>query len=135
MSLSRQLAEDLAGKALRYSSAEETEVSIAGVSYSLTRFANNTIHQNVAEEDLSLSVRAVADGRTARASTNKLDDDSIRKVCDSALALARLQAPDPDLMSLPGAQSYREINRFDGETAALSPRERAEAVREVIQRA
>lgn len=132
---SSQLANDLASKALRCSRAEETEVSVSAASYSLTRFANNTIHQNVAEEDLSLSVRAVIDGRTARASTNELDDDSIHRVCDSALAMAKLEPPDPDLMPLPVPQTYRETNRFDSETAALNPRERAEAVRKVIQRA
>ena len=44
----------------------------------LTRFANNTIHQNVAERERALSVRPVIGSRTARASTNRLDPDSIR---------------------------------------------------------
>jgi hypothetical protein len=34
------------------------------ISDALTRFANNTIHQNVAEQSLTVSVRAVLDGRT-----------------------------------------------------------------------
>ncbi len=50
----------------------------------LTRFANNTIHQNVAEQTLGISVRAVVDGRTARSSTNKTDDESLRRVVSSA---------------------------------------------------
>ncbi len=135
MVLTRQLADELFGKVLKYSRAEETEASISGVSYSLTRFANNTIHQNVAEEDVTISVRAVSDHRTARASTNKFDDDSIRQVCESALALAGLQPPDPDLLSVPGAQVYRAVDRFDRETAELTPRARAETVQKVIQRA
>jgi PmbA protein len=135
MSISRQLADDLFGKILKFSCAEETEASVSGISYSLTRFANNTIHQNVAEEDITVSVRAISDHRTARASTNKFDDDSIRQVCETALALAALQPPDPELLPVPRPQMYRAIERHDRETAELSPRVRAETVRKVIQRA
>ena len=47
----------------------------------LTRFANNTIHQNVAEENYGVSVRTVFGGRTARATTNKFDDESLKRWC------------------------------------------------------
>jgi len=104
-------------------------------SYSLTRFANNTIHQNVAEEGTYLSVRAVVEQRTARASTNKLDEASIRQVCESALSLARLQPPDPEMLPMLPPQTYRATDRFYPETLALSPMARAETIRKVIARA
>ena len=63
----------------------------------LTRFANNTIHQNVAEQALTVSVRTVFDGRTARATTNKTDDDSLRRVVAASGALARSQPKNPGL--------------------------------------
>lgn len=133
--LTRQRAEEIFAKVLKYSKADETEALISSASYSLTRFANNTIHQNVAEEGASLSVRAVLDHRTARASTNKFDEDSIRQVCEAALALARLQPPDPELLPMPGAQTYRAVDHFSAETAGLSARSRAETVRRTIARA
>ncbi len=108
---------------------------ISAVSHALTRFANNTIHQNMAEEEVSLSVRAVVDQRTARASTNKLDEASIRQVCESALALARLEPPDPELLPMPPAQAYRGVDRFDPRTADVTPQERAEVARRIIARA
>ena len=135
MSLSRQLADKLFSKVLKYSRAEETEAMVTGKSYALTRFANNTIHQNVAEEDLDLSIRAVTGQRTARSSTNRLDDDSIRQACEAALELAALQPPDPELLPMPGPQTYRAVGRYDAETAGLSPKARAEMVRKVIVRA
>ena len=64
----------IAEKVFKFSDADETEVEIGVVSDALTRFANNTIHQNVAEEVLTVSVRTVLDGRTARATTNQTDD-------------------------------------------------------------
>src|SRR6185437_14867574 len=81
----------IAEKILKLSEADETEVDISAVTSALTRFANNTIHQNVAEQGLTISVRAVVDGRTARASTNKTDDESLRRVTTAALDLARVQ--------------------------------------------
>src|SRR3989304_2402021 len=100
--LTRKKAEEIFTKVLKYSTAEETEAIIGSNSYSLARFANNIIHQNVAEEGISVSVRAVVDHPTARASTNKLDETSIREVCEAALALARIQLPDPGLLRMPG---------------------------------
>jgi len=66
----------------------------------LTRFANNAIHQNVAERTTLLSVRPVIDGRTARASTNRLSRDAIREVVAEAIAITKLTEPDPDLPPL-----------------------------------
>ncbi len=133
--LTRSRAQQIFDKVLKYSTAEETEGILSSTSFSLTRFANNTIHQNVSEETVGLSVRAVADHRTARASTNRLDEDSIRQVCESALTLARLQPPDPGLLPMTLPSAYRAVNRFDEETHALTPRQRAETVRKVIARA
>ena len=103
--------------------------------FALTRFANNTIHQNVSEESTVLSVRVVTEGRMARASTNKFDEKSTRQICEGVLALARVQPPDPDLLPMPGPQTYRAVNRFFPETAELSPDARAATVASVIKRA
>ena len=40
----------IAEKIFKFSDADETEVEIGAVTDALTRFANNTIHQNVAEQ-------------------------------------------------------------------------------------
>ncbi len=135
MLLNRKRAKEIFDKVLKYSTAEETEAQITSSSHSLTRFANNCIHQNVAEDGVALSVRAVVDHRTARASTNKLDENSIREVCEAALGLARLQPANPELLVMPGAQMYRAVDRFHSETAELSPRSRAETVRQAVARA
>ena len=43
----------------RASAADETEVFLEATRSALTRFANNIIHQNVAEEGIHVSVRAL----------------------------------------------------------------------------
>jgi PmbA protein len=109
--------------------AEETEVHLDETCDALTRFANNAIHQNVAEHGLTVSVRTVAEGRTARATTNRVDEDSLRAAIEASLSLAQSQPKDRRLLPLPGRQRYRSINRFVKRTAALAPEERARAVR------
>jgi PmbA protein len=109
--------------------AEETEVHVDEADESLTRFANNAIHQNVAEQGLTVSVRTVVDGRTARATTNRVDEDSLRGAIDASLSLAHSQPKDPRLLPVPGKQRYRKVERFARPTAALTPEDRARAVR------
>jgi|SRR5580704_6733042 PmbA protein len=99
--LTQDQAGDIFERIKKLSSADEVEVLFSGGNFALTRFANNIIHQNVAEENHTVSVRTVFAGRTARASTNKFDDDSLRRVVESSESLARLQHPDPDLLPMP----------------------------------
>jgi PmbA protein len=99
----------------------------------LTRFANNTIHQNVAEQDRWISVRVALDHRTARATTNRFDADSIGAAVSEALTLARSAAPNPDLLPLNEASPISEIQRFDDATAWATPEHRARGVAEAIR--
>ena len=111
--------------------AGETEVHIDETTDALTRFANNGIHQNVAEQGLTISIRTATDGRTARATTNRTDEDSLRGAIEASLSLAHSQPRDPRLLPMPGRQRYRSVSRFVAQTAALMPEDRARAVRRV----
>ena len=114
------------------SEADETEAIVSGGRSALTRFANNTIHQNVEEDDVSLSVRTVFGGRTARATTNKLDPDSIRRIVAECSALSKSSPVDPDLPPMPGPQEYAKVSRYWDATAAAEPAERAAGARAMI---
>jgi predicted Zn-dependent protease len=127
--------ERIAEKILKLSDADETEVDVSAATDALTRFANNTIHQNVAEHTLGISVRAVVDGRTARSSTNKTDDESLRRVVASAVTLARHQPENPDLLPLLGKQKYQKVSRYFSATAETTPQDRARAVTRVCKMA
>ena len=123
----------LAERVLRLSNADETEVHIDFVADALTRFANNTIHQNVAEQTLNVSVRTVFDGRTARASTNKTDDESLRRAVAASATLARSQPKNPDLLPMPGPQTYPKVIRYFPATASATPKDRAVTVARVTE--
>jgi PmbA protein len=139
--LSKEKAGDIFDRIRRLSSADEVEMLISGGRFSLTRFANNVIHQNVEDENHVVSVRTVFAGRTARATTNKLDDDSLRRVIDSSEALAKVQHPDPDLLPMPdtreaGNADYApSLSRHFPATAATTPQFRAQGVKKVVDEA
>lgn len=107
----------------------EVEVHVDEVIDALTRFANNAIHQHVAERGLTVSLRVVVDGRTARVATNRIEEDSLRAALESAASLASSQPKDPGLLPLPAKQKYRAVRRFIPATASLSADSRARAVK------
>jgi PmbA protein len=108
----------------------ETEVHVDETISALTRFANNGIHQNVAEHTINVSVRTQVDQRTARVTTNRTDEDSLRAAIDASLSLAHSQPKIPTLLPMPGKQRYRRVNRFIKHTAALTAEDRARAVKQ-----
>jgi PmbA protein len=108
---------------------KETEVQVDEGIDALTRFANNAIHQHVAEHGLNVSIRTVVDGRTARVTTNRVDEDSLKAALEGALSLAASQPKNAHLLPLPGKQKYRAVNRHAPATVALSAEQRARAVK------
>ena len=142
--LTRDQASDIFDRIKKLSTADEVEVLFSGGSFALTRFANNTIHQNIADENYTVSVRAAFDGRTARASTNKFDNDSLRRVVASSESLAKVQHSDPDLLPMPdsteaagrpdeGVRATQDPSRYFAATAAITPEVRAAGVKKIVQ--
>ncbi len=142
--LKKEQAGDIFDRIKKLSTADEVEVLFSGGRFALTRFANNVIHQNVAEQNHTVSVRTVFGGRTARAFTNKFDDESLRQVVRSSESLAKVQHPDPDLLPMPDS---REAAGWTGESAAptrdvpsrhfqatadITPELRAEGVKGIV---
>ncbi len=114
----------------------DVEVSVQGGHSSLTRFANNSITQNVSEEGCEVSVRVQMGGRTARATTNRMDEESLQRVVREAEELARVQEEDPELLPmLTAAEQGRavEVDRWCEETAAMSAGERAGQVSAMVR--
>jgi len=111
----------------------EVELLMGARAEALTRFANNTIHQNVAEQANFLSVRTLLEKRTARATTNRLDPDSIRDVVAQAVTLTKAAAPNDDVLPLAAAHPVAPVSRFDPATAGTTPEDRARPVAEAIR--
>jgi PmbA protein len=136
--LTKDKAADIFEQIKKHSTADEVEAMIYGGKFALTRFANNTIHQNVAEENYSVSVRTAFDGRTARATTNKFDSDSLKRVVQASESLAKFQHPDSDLLAMPDAgespaATQTRPSRHFAQTAGLTPELRADGVEKIVR--
>src|SRR5450755_2250213 len=111
--LTKEQSADVFDRIRSFSSADEVEAIFTDSRFALTRFANNTIHQNVEEENSIVSIRTNFAGCTARATANQFDDESLLRAVAASENLARVQAPDPDLLPMPDAQ---EAGGRKGET-------------------
>ncbi len=146
--LTQEKAADIFDRIRRFASADEVEAIFTGSRFALTRFANNTIHQNVEEENSIVSIRTNFGGRTARATANQFDDESLRRAVAASENLARVQAPDPDLLPMLGTDEAKAAGegpfgcrsgqvratpaRFFDETAAVTPADRAKVVKNIV---
>ncbi|MCD6359601.1 MAG: TldD/PmbA family protein [Armatimonadetes bacterium] len=130
--MDRERALALCEQALEACAADEVMVHLSASSSALTRFANNHIHQNVAEEGANLSVRAFVGSRSGIATGNDISDAGIRDTARRAVELARLAEPDEAHMPLPEPVAIPKQVEGVPATADFGPAERAEAVRAVI---
>ena len=121
-------------KLLNASPAQQTEVMVTEWDSALTRFANNGIHQNVAERDVSVRVRVVKDGKTGVASINQLSETAAADVLKRAVAIADLQ-PKGELVPMPGPAKSRPVEAWSDATAAATPEERADFVEAICAKA
>ena len=126
----------LAERVLRFADAEsptEVEVMAMADDASLTRFANSEIHQNVAESNVQVNLRFVVGKRVGVASTNRSDDDGLRRLATRAAAIARNSEELEDWGGLPAPTAVHDIPEgFAATTADATPELRADGVRAVI---
>ncbi len=132
-----QLAEEVLERALRVGASEAEVLVIAGDS-ALTRFANNEIHQNVAERSLTVNLRYVVGRRIAVVSTGKVDADGLRTLVHRGASIARSCEELEDWSGLPAPASGAgsvvggTIEAWSSATAEATPEFRGEGVRAII---
>ena len=143
--LTKDQSADIFDRIRRFSSADEVEAIFSGSRFALTRFANNTIHQNVEEENSVVSIRTNYGGCTARSTVNQFDDESLRRAVAASESLARVQVADPELLPMPTSDEANSndrfadknvlVSRFFEETAKLTPADRAQTVKGIVSAA
>jgi predicted Zn-dependent protease len=121
-------------RVLSASTADQCEAYLSGISWGLTRFANNYIHQNVYEDNVLLTVRTVFRKKIGKAKTNRLDADSIKEVVERAESIAHAQQETEDFVSLPSPTPLQQVKGYFPHTAALTPDDRAHTVKRAIDR-
>ena len=133
--IGREECEAILGKALSLSTAQEADFFLSVQELALTRFAGNTIHQNVSHASAQLHIRAVMGRRLGRAVTNDFSAEGIGKAVERARLNALLMPEDPDFHGLPAPAPPSVVPSYDEATADFTPEDRAEMVGTVCRKA
>src|SRR5262245_6299031 len=133
--LSREQARALADRILKLSTADETRVNITSEWSGNTRFADSSISTSGGVTNVSVRITATIGKRRASATTNVLDDASLKRTVDLAISLARLSPDDPELMPELGPQTYPPVRSFVDRTADLDPEVRNAAIKRAVDAA
>lgn len=128
-------AKRLADRAFAAVGGLPAEVSVRFTDDSLTRFANNEVHQNVSARSAALSVRVGVARRWGEAATNDLSDGGVEKAAEQARAIAQT-LPDSDrYLPLPPPAEPPPVGGYDVDTAEYGPMQRAAEVRTITGKA
>jgi predicted Zn-dependent protease len=131
--VTREEARALADRVLSFSKADQTRVNITSEWSGNTRFADASITTSGGVTNVSMEVTVTIGRRRASASTNVLDDASLRRTVELAAQLARLSPDDPEIMPELGPQNHATPNAYIEDTANLNPAARAGAVKRTIE--
>ena len=126
-------AQKISESIMRRCKGNSAEVTLEFYDSALTRFANNIIHQNVAEHDTQVTLRYFIGKQIGAASTNRLDETGLDKLVERANANASSSPEDPNYPGLPAPKEYKHVAAWDQNTASFSAEKRAKAVGEVCK--
>ena len=126
--LEQDQARELSQQILMRCGKEPAEVVLTHKEHALTRFANNTIHQNVAELNFTVYLRLQLGKRQGMASTNRLDANALDELVERARANAAASPEDPNFPGFAEPTSFVPVSVLDQPTANYSPEERADHV-------
>ena len=128
--LTRDEAQALMKKVIGYSKADEIEVNLSGSDGGNIRYARNAVSTSGGISQSTLVVQSSFGKKVGVATINEFDDASLEKVVRRSEELARLAPENPEFVKNLGPQQYvtASPNQFVEKTAALSPKERADAV-------
>jgi predicted Zn-dependent protease len=134
--LTEDEARQLTGRVLSLSRADEARVNLSSSTERNTRFAGNQITTSGETRNATVSVSSAFGRRMGTATTNRFDDEALRRVVENSEQLARLAPENPEYMPQLGPQTYPVMPQpwFES-TLELDAELRTQAVLEVTREA
>jgi len=120
---------------LNASTADETEVLLFGTKSQLTRFANSVIHQNVYEENVEITVRAIVDKRIGVVSANLSALEEPSELAKLAKEVAERTPKVVDFEHLPSPAPVREVRSYFSSTIEVTSADKASVIEKLVKRA
>jgi PmbA protein len=126
--LEQNQARELSHQILKRCGKDPAEIVMIHEDQSLTRFANNAIHQNVAEHNFTLYLRLQDGKRLGKAVTNQLTSQALDTLVESARSNAAANHEDPGFPGFAQDSRFTSVSAYDSPTANYSPEARADQV-------
>jgi predicted Zn-dependent protease len=131
--LTQDEAQSICQRVLKYSTADDCSVSIAGNRNGNIRFARNAVSTAGLTEDRRLTVQVAFGKRQGTANVNEFDDKSLERAVRRAEDVARLAPENPEYVGIPGKQDFKPSEEYFASTAAIDPDFRAEVAAHAIE--
>jgi predicted Zn-dependent protease len=132
MPLNEQEVKTLTEKILAMVKADDASASANSNKQSHLRFAGNNVLTSGTTEGRNANVTVWIGGKRGSASTNDLDDASLKLMVERAETIARTAPVDREYMPTLGKQIYKSVNSYFKATENLSLTDRARQIGEVI---
>jgi predicted Zn-dependent protease len=126
---------DIFKGAIKKSEADQTEFACESEEFYLTRFAENTIHQNMGRSDSTIWCRAIVGKKIGVARSNDATQDGVRDLLKVALNIAINGREDPQFGSLVKSSRAPKSTGFHEQTFVYPASARAGDVARVIDKA
>ncbi|HYE15106.1 MAG TPA: TldD/PmbA family protein [Pyrinomonadaceae bacterium] len=134
--LTESEARALTAKMLSFVKADDAQVNVNSQTFSHLRFAANAFSTSGRRQNRTASVAVWVkdkDGmKRGAASTNELDEASLRRAVEEAETLARISPVDREYVPTVGPQVYKPTGGFAESAADVSVADRARRVSEII---
>ena len=115
---------------------QQAEALIIARTGSLTRFASAAIHQNVSSREAELRLRVARGTRVAIVTTDRLDEEGIRRAAATANDLVARAPEDPRFGGIPAPRPIADApSAYCERTAEAAPLDRARAAKVICDAA
>jgi predicted Zn-dependent protease len=132
MLLTEKDTRSICEKLMSYVKADDAVVSVSSENFGHLRFAANAFTTSGARENVSVGVTAWIGNKRGAASTNEIDDESLKSTVALAERLATLSPVDREYMPTLGKQTYTPVNGYAEATSNISVSARAKTINSVI---
>lgn len=132
MLLTERESREITAKVLSMVRADDATASVSSDKLSHLRFAGNNVLTSGSRLGLGSSVTVWIDGKRGAASTNDLDETSLRSMVERAQKIAMNAPVDREYVPTLSAQKYRAVAGYVESTANLSLSARAKSIGQII---
>lgn len=132
MLLTEKDTKRLCQKLIGFVKADDATVSVSSEQQSHLRFAANGFTTSGSRENVSAQVTVWIKRKRGSASTNGMDEDSLKAAVAQAEQLAGLSPVDVEYLPTLDAQTYKPVNGYVAATAKIEPNDRAKAINDAI---